>query len=570
MKQLYKISNSRFSILFLIVVLATVNWLTSKWHFKYDLTAEKRFTLSQSTEKFLTSIKKPVEITVFLKGDYPSGFRKLSSGAEDILKEFKEIAGNNIQYKFISPEETIEGTNRTYADTLTAMGMYPINLTAQLKSGQQQQLVFPAAIVKFENKSMPVLLYKGKTPLINNQELSDAEAQLEYNFAHAISQITQNQKLKIAYASGNGEPMDIRVYDLAEQTLKPNYDLSLINIQDQPFISNEFKALLIVKPTLAFDAYEKLKIDQYIMRGGRVLFFIDKLNAEMDSLQIKNEVIAYDRELNLDDLLFKYGVRINPDLVMDLQCDYLPFDVNGNGQFEFIPWNYFPVFESENNHPINKNLGFVSGRFVNSIDLTESDKIKKTVLLSSSVNSRKIATPALISGNENVRAPEDEKFKTSQIPVAVLLEAKFNSYFSNRLSTAFNDSLIKYGVNFQRDCLVENKMLVVADGDMLLNSVVKGSQPLSMGMNPFTYGSQREFPFANRDFLLNSLDFLVSENNLSDAKSKDYVARLLDTKKINEAKTFWQMLNIIFPILIVVVFAVIFQWIRKRKYSSDK
>ncbi len=287
----------------------------------------------------------------------------------------------------------------------------------------------------------------------------------------------------------------------------------------------------------------------------------------MDSLQIKNEVVAYDRDLNLNDLLFKYGVRVNPNLIMDLQCDYLPFDINGNGQFELLPWNYFPVIESAENHPINKNLGYVSGRFVNSIDMVEAEGITKTVLLHSSLNSRIIASPALISGKENSTAPEDNNFKTANIPIAVLLEGKFKSLFSNRLSNEMNDSLKAHHIDFLSSCPIENKMLVVSDGDILMNSVVKGNQPLPMGMNPYTYGSQRQFPFANKDFLLNALDYLINEHNLSEAKSKDYAIRFLDPKKINAQKNFWQLMNIVLPIFMVILFALVFQFLRKRKYA---
>jgi gliding-associated putative ABC transporter substrate-binding component GldG len=324
----------------------------------------------------------------------------------------------------------------------------------------------------------------------------------------------------------------------------------------------------MVKPTQPFTEEAKLKLDQYVMNGGKILMFADRLNAEMDSLQIKNEVIAYDRGLQLNDLVFKYGARINADLIMDLQCDYLPFDVNGNGQFELLPWNYFPVLESKSNHPINKNLGFVAGRFVNSIDTVDAEGIQKTILLSTSANARKIATPALISGKENVAAAENEKFKTANIPVAVLLEGKFTSLFANRSSQAMRDSIEAYGGQFLPQCLADNKMILVADGDIVLNSVVKGNQPIPMGMNPYTYGTQREFPFANKEFLQNCLEYLINENSLSEAKSKDYVVRLLDTKKVAEEKTFWQMINIALPVLLVMLFAFIFQWLRKRKYSK--
>ncbi len=568
MRIVKKIFRGSLGTFVVLLILIGINFVASLHHTRIDFTSEKRFTLSKTTKSLLENVDDKITIDVFLKGNYPSGFKKLASSAEDLLREFQGVVGNKIQYHFISPNDKVEGTEIAYSDTLSAMGLFPINLTAQVKDGQEQQNVYPFALVHYKERTLPVELYKGKTPLISFQELNNAEAMLEFNFGNAIAKIKQEQKIKIGYAIGNGEPMDYNVYDLAEVVLKPNYNLSLVNIDVQNFIPSDFKALLIVKPTLAFTEQEKLKLDQYVMQGGKILFFIDELNAEMDSLKIKNEVVAYDRELNLKDLLFRYGVRINTNLVMDLQCDYLPFDVNGNGQFEFLPWNYFPVLESSNNHPINKNLGFVSGRFTNSLDTIEVEGIKKTILLQTSVNSRIIATPALISGKENSTAPEDEKFKKANIPVAVLLEGKFKSFFANRLSNEMKDSLQKSGLTFSPVCIDDNKMIVVGDGDMVMNEMAKGNQPLSMGMNAFTFGSQRQFPFANKDFLLNALDYLIDENGLSEAKGKEYVARLLDNKKVNDEKFYWQVLNILLPIIALVLFAIIFSWSRKRKYTS--
>ena len=550
----------------MIILLAGINWAASVWHSRIDLTNENRFTLSDASVKLLRKLNEPVTVEVFLKGHYPSGFRKLSASTQDVLREFKEVAGTKIQYRFISPDETLPGTSVKYGDTLAGIGLFPINLTSQVEQGQQQQFVYPFALVHYKEKSIPVTLYQGKTPLINFQELSGAEAMLEYNFINAISKVTQLTKPTVAYAMGNGEPNDIRIYDLMERYLKADYDLQACNLVDDPFIPGDFKVLLVVKPTLPFTEAQKLKLDQYVMNGGKILWFIDRLNAEMDSLQLKNEVIAYDRDLQLNDLFFKYGVRQNADLVMDLQCDYLPFDVNGNGQFEFLPWNYFPVFEGNNNHPINKNLGFVVGRFVNSIDTVEAEGISKTILLSSSANSRTISTPALISGKENVNAPEDAKFNKTHIPVAVLLEGKFISLYRNRLSQAMRDSLARYDQPYLPQNVSGTKMIVVSDGDMVLNSVFKNN-PLPMGANPFTYGSQRDIPFANGNFLENCMEYLVNENNLMEAKSKEYVVRLLDSKKVKQEKTTLQIINIIVPVLTVILFALLFGWLRKRKYS---
>lgn len=562
-----KVFNNKWWFPLVLILFIAVNWAASVMHSRLDFTNEKRFTLSQATKKLLRAIKEPVVVDVFLKGNYPSGFKKLGSSTEDLLQEFKEVAGKNFQYNFISPEDELEGTSVKYGDTLSALGLYPINLTSQVKEGQQQQFVYPVALVHYNNKTIPVRLYQGKSPLINFQELNSAEALLEYNIANAISKAARDEKSMIGYASGNGEPMEYSIYDLVENILNIDYKLSIFNLNTQPIIPEQFKILVVVKPTIGFSDEAKFKLDQYVMHGGKILMFVERLNAEMDSLQINNEVIAYDRDLKLNDLLFRYGVRINPDLVMDLQCDYLPFDVNGNGQFELLPWNYFPVLESKSNHPINKNLGFVAGRFASSMDTVEAEGITKTILLSSSANARTIGSPALISGKENVSAPEDEKFKRANIPVAVLLEGKFRSFYTNRLSQNMIDTLRKSGTQFLSESISDNKMIIVSDGDIVLNSLVKG-QPIPMGMNPYTYGTQSEFPFANRDFLQNCLDYLINENGLSEAKAKDYTARLLDTKKVNSEKGFWQLINIAAPIAIVIFFALLFQWLRKRKYSA--
>ena len=565
MSNVRKKGKSRLWLVLTVAVLAALNWLASLYHTRIDLTNEKRFTLSGSTKKILKGLDDLVEVKVFLKGDFPSGFKKLANSTEETLQEFKEVAGKNLKYEFVSPDDVMEGTQVKWGDTLSSMGLYPINLKSQLKAGEQQQLVYPVALVRYKEKVAPVKLYNG-IPNIGRQEINSAEAMMEYQLADGIYKLSEHEKPMIAYSFGNGEPQDARVYDLVENLLKNDYNLKMVNLNTIPLLTDTFKLLMIVKPTRPFSDIEKLRLDQYVIHGGKLLMFVDKLDAEMDSLRIKNEVVAYDRELGLNDLLFKYGVRINNDLVMDLQSDKLPFDVNGNGQYEFLSWNYFPVFASKSDHAVNRNLGLISGRFVNSVDTIEAEGIKKTILLSSSTNARKISAPAIISGKENVNAPEDDKFKTADIPVAVLLEGKFISMFRNRLSQALNDSLTSYGEAFQPESLVNNKMIIAADGDIVLNSVAK-NEPLPMGTNPFTYGSQYEYRFANRDFVQNCLDYLIDQSGLSDAKAKDYTLRLLDSKKLKEQKTNWQLINIAAPILIVIFFAFIFQWIRKRKYS---
>lgn len=555
-----------------LLLLVLLNWAASVWHSRLDFTDEKRFTLSHPTRKLLRNIKEPVTIDVFLKGNYPSGFKKLAASTADILQEFKEVAGSKVRFNFKSLEDVVPGTGVTYNDTLPALGFNYINLTSQVEQGQQQQVVYPIALVYDGNDTIPVTIFEKKAvadPSFKNRitsgELNSAEATLEYKFADAISKISRETRPVVGYAIGNGEPVQVNTYDLVENVLRPEYDIFTFDPNSQPRVPEDFKVLMVVKPAKGFSEEAKLKLDQYVMGGGKLLMFVDRLNAELDSLQ-KGEVVAYDRELNLNDLLFKYGARINPDLVMDLQCDFLPFDVNGNGQFELLPWNYFPVLESPSNNPINKNLGFVAGRFVNSIDTIETEGIKKTILLTSSPNARTIGTPAIISGRENSVEPQNEKYNKPNIPVAILLEGKFRSLYSNRVSQAMNDSISKYGATFIPQS-GDNKMIIVSDGDIVLNSVIKG-EPIPMGMNPYTYGTQRAFPFANKDFIKNCLDYLINENDLSEAKSKDYVVRLLDSKKVEEEKKKWQLINIGLPVVLVLLFSFIFQWLRKRRYTK--
>ncbi len=569
MTLLNKIWKSKLWLLITIVLLVAVNWLASLYHTRIDFTNEKRFTLSSATKKVLKKLDDVVQVDVFLKGDFPSGFKKLANSTGEILQEFKEIAGKKLQYRFISPEENVEGTEVKWSDTLNSMGIAPLIVNAQIKSGEQQLKVFPVALATYKGSIYLINLYEGNNVNLTASEINSSEALLEYVFAKAVHQLTAKSKSMIAYSIGNGEAVGPESFDIRTE-LQYDDTLFMLNLNKIKFIPDTFDLLLIVKPTIQFSDDEILKIDQFVMRGGKLLIFVDKLSAEMDSLQIKNEVIAYDRNLELDNLLFKYGIRIKPELLMDLQCDRLPFDINGDGQYKLLPWNYFPLFQSSSNHIINKNLGFVNSRFVNSIDTSiEAEGIYKTVLLKTSSKSRTISTPALISGKENVIEPESEKYIKQGIPAAVLLEGKFTSLFKNRISQSHLDSLNYFGYNYLQECLKPNKVIVVADGDIVLNSFYK-DQPLPMGVNPYSMVNGRQsFPVANRTFLQNCVEFLIDDNGLIEAKSKDYTLRFLDPGKIEKGKTTWQIINIAVPILLVFLFAVVYQFIRKRKYTLN-
>ena len=566
--------------LVLLLALLAINLLASFVHFRVDLTEEKRYSLTNTAKELLKGLEEPLSIVVFLKGDYPVEFRKLSNTTGEFLSILKETNPSKIQYRFIDPQEEPIG-NKTWADSLQALHISPINITLQVKAGQENKIAFPYAMIQYKGETSFVNLFQNSKRSISAAELNNAEAMMEYQFARSIDKLVHPQKPFIAYSIGNGEPTGPEIFSMQRaidpesvqqftgENEKSDYQLFLFNIKTQPAIPDTMKVLLLVKPAEAFTDDEKLKIDQYLMRGGKVLCFIDNLYAEQDSLSMKAQLVAYERNLGLQDQFFRYGVRINPDLIMDLQCDFLPFAVGGsasNPQYEFLRWNYYPLFESRNNHSINKNIGLVAGRYVNSLDTVEAAGIKKTFLLQSSANSRIISTPALISPNENRNSPEDALFKQKDIPAAVLLEGSFTSFFKNRLSRAQADSLSALG-GFREASAPNAKMIVVADGDIVLNDVSTKEGPLPLGLNLFTIGSQYEYQFANREFLLNCLEYLTSKSNIAETRNKEIVLRLLDTRKVEEQKTKWQFINIGLPVLLVVLFGIIYQQLRKRKYA---
>lgn len=581
MKAINKIIASKYGWLVLLTGLFVVNYLASVIYARIDLTKEKRYTLSSATRKLVAALDDKVQIDVFLKGDFPSGFRKLAGTTKEFLGLLKDRNGSKIRFRFISPTETIPGGDVMYGDSLVKMGAIPINLTVQKKEGQSSNIIFPVAVISYKGKQELVNLYPGASSHISQEEINSAEALMEYQFVKALDKITQDKKPTILYATGNGEPTDFRTINL-EQTLVRDYRFGPYDIAAHP-IPGEADVVMIVKPALQFTEDEKLKLDQFVMRGGKLLCFIDNLIAEQDSLSMKPETIAYDRNLNLTDLFFRYGLRINTDLVMDLQCDVLPFVVGGtaeNPQMEFLPWNYYPLLISGNNK-LTKGLGYVSSRFANSIDTIAVKGVRKEPLLVTSSNSRIISTPARISLNENKTTPEDEKFRRNAIPVAMLLEGKFTSLFRNKLTAADEDSLKARGETF-RETSGENKMIVAADGDIVFNDFVPGEgpsappQPIQMGWNRYTYTEYQKqsdyaklfVPVSNREFLLNSLEYLTSNPAISETRNKDIVLRLLDTKKVKSGKNTWQLINIALPVLLVILFGWFYQEIRKRKYAA--
>ena len=563
---------SKYWWIYLLILLIGINYFSSLVHFRLDLTQEKRYTLSAPTKKILNNLDDQVSITVFLDGEMPAGFKKLRQTTAEMLQEFREIAKANLQFRFVRPGDASDSSSLSM-DSLLRLGLKPTNVRVQAKEGEgeEQRYLFPGAIVSYQDRIVPVDFLEGAsnagdiTSALNS--LNSAEALLEYKLINGIQKISTDSVPIVGYLLGNGETFSPNVKDLVENTLRANYGFSFVPIDSVPLIPPVFDALVIVKPTIPFTERQKLKLDQYVMHGGKIIWLIDRLYAELDSLmRSKSDFVAFDRELNLDDLLFKYGVRINPDLVQDLQSDKLPMVVGNVGnqpQMELVPFPYFPLLTPNSNNPVTSNLDQVLSIFPNSIDTVEAPGIKKTILLTSSATGKRLSTPAIVTLN-SVRTEEDLKtFTAAHVPVAILLEGKFNSLFSNRIAASTRDSLNNYYQQpFLSESALDNKMLVVSDADIVSNVVTQNEGPLYMGYNQFTRQQ-----FANKNFILNALEYMVNPSGILETRSKDFTLRLLDYKKVEEERFKWQLINIGLPILLILFFGLIYQALRKRKYQ---
>jgi gliding-associated putative ABC transporter substrate-binding component GldG len=567
-----KIIRARFGWLAVLAALLGLNLLSSVLHVRLDLTEERRFTLSDATRRLVSELQGPVEITVLLDGDMPAGFQKLANASRDLLNDLRDIAPDRVNFTFARPVPDADDSTRAFVyDSLQRLGVSPTNVKAQTKKGEgsEETLLFAGAVVRYGDHTVGVDLLSGQSQRSGIESLNNAEALLEYRFADAIRKASRETVPLVGYLAGNGEPLDYRIYDLIEQTFRPNYAFRIIPIDSVTHIPSDFSAVCVVKPTQPFTDAQKLKIDQYVMRGGRVVWMLDNLYASLDSLQrSEGSFIAFDLGLNIEDLLFRYGVRINRDLVQDLQNDGIPSVIGQMGdkpQIEVLPWPYYPLLRHNGQHPIAKNMDYVLSKFPQSLDTIKAQGIRKTILLTTSNTARSLPTPAKVEW-ESIRTQEDlESFRASDIPVAVLLEGRFSSLYANRIGRAQSDSLqVLQGTPFLSASEREGKMVVVADGDLPLNEVSQQDGPLQMGMNAYTRQQ-----YANRSFLLNTLEYLTDSTGILETRSKDYTLRLLDEKRVETERLQWQLIDIIGPMLLMLLFIAGWQYWRKRRYGAN-
>jgi gliding-associated putative ABC transporter substrate-binding component GldG len=564
-----KIKNIRNWFLPLLVI-AAVNCLSYFFHAGIDLTAEKRFTLAPSTRAMVASLAEPLTLTVYLEGDIPAGFKRLANAAEEMGASFRSISEGKFQVVFERPGEGLGDTAKAILfDSLQRMGINPTNVKAQEKKGEQSEetLVFPGAVLTGSNGAIGIDFLEGQSNLNGLESLNNAEALMEYKLAKAMILLTRDTIPLVGYLTGNGQPLDLSVYDLVEKVLRKDHRFRILPIDSVTYIPDEFAALVIAKPTSPFNASQKLKIDQYIMHGGKLLWAVDNLYASMDSLQRSSgSFVAFDLGLDLDEQLFKYGVRINRDLLQDLECDKVPSVIGSIGdkpQIELLPWPYAPLLRNTGDHPISKNLDFVLSSFPQSIDTVSAPGIRKQVILGSSSYSRTLQTPALVEWR-SIKTEEDlTQFNKKNKAVAVLLEGKFRSALANRISSAELQQLaVEYRRPFLSAAASDNSMIVISDGDILTNAVSQQDGPMAMGMNSYTRQQ-----FANRDFISNCLFYLTGGASIMEARSKTFRLRLLDKEQLENNKLFWQMLNILLPLAFPLALYFIYGILRKRKYA---
>jgi gliding-associated putative ABC transporter substrate-binding component GldG len=555
---------TRLFIFFGIIVL--VNVLSSAFIFRIDLTSDNRFTLTDSTKKLLRNLDDVVFVKVYLEGDFPSGFKRLSNSSREMLDEFKVYGGDKIQYEFEDPTEgKTEKELNDVLKELSEKGLEPTNVQNQAGDEYSEKIIVPGAILNYKGQSVPINLLENTPGTGPQMALNNSIAHLENKFSVAIHQISMIRKPKIGFILGQGEMNNLQMADFMK-LLSGFYELIPVELESEIQIKNDIRVVVIAKPTKPFSEENKFKLDQYIMNGGKTLWLVEALHAELDSVVLRPSFLTVDYPLNLEDQLFRYGIRINPDLMLDLQCNPVPLLVSYEGQkpsFKLFPCYYFPIFTAKSEHPIVKNIDAVASQFASTIDTLALKGVKKTILLSSSSNSRIVFTPWLIDFRELKNRPRPEDYKKTDLISAVLLEGEFPSVFTNRVSPemqkTLNDSL---HMPF-REQSADTKMIVISDGDIAKNEINAQRQPSALGYYRFT----GEF-FGNSNFLLNCIDYLTGFEEHIDTRSKTMKLRMLDAAKVKQEKSKWQLINMIAPLVALAVFGLIFNFVRYRKYAK--
>lgn len=569
MKIKSKKTQSILNLLLIIGIAIFLNILGNTVYEHFDLTEEKRFTLSEPTQEILENLDEVVYVQVLLDGEFPAGFKRLQRAVEELLEDFRSESGY-IEYEFVNPLEGLNSSEeiRMVQENLMKEGLVPTLLTVQGVEGREEKVIYPWAKIRFKGRAAAVDLLDENANGGQEQQLNKSIATLEYNFANVITKLDRGTRDIIAFTTGHGELDGLEKQDLVKN-LRGFFDVGNYDISQAPFIpADTIKLLIVAKPEQPFSERDKFKLDQYVMEGGKVLWLLDPLVVNLDSLRGTGAYVPYDNALQLDDLLFKYGIRINPDMVMDLQSTRIPLVVDPKTKRqELFKWPYFPMVYGSNNHPITKNLDAVNLDFPATLDTTVRVKnVKKTVLLHSSPNSR--TQPNVTRLNFEVLRPgglDPNSFNKKNLPVAMLLEGTFKSAYASRATESLRQGMAQLGRTIKEES-VPTGMIVVADGDVARNALISRQD---QKVHPLGYNVFERRKFANKDFLVNAVEYLLDDSGLIAARSKEVKLRLLDPVKAKAEKTKWQLINIIFPLLFLAVFGVGYNFWRRRKYAYN-
>jgi len=559
--------NSWISFFITIAGIILTAWVLSLSRIRLDLTEDKRYTLSDQSVKVLKGIKNDIYIQVYLDGEMQIPLKRLKRSVQEMLEEFRIASDRKITFQFINPSASGDEEQReAIFQVLYNKGLIPVRAHyTDDAGGTSQRLVFPGMIINYDGIEVPVNFLKNNQALSYEQNILHSIEGLEYEMIQTIATVSSDTIHKVAFLEGHGELSEVEVADIT-LNLSKYFTIDRGVINGIHGILDQYSAVIIAAPDEQFSEADKFVIDQYIMNGGKVLWLLEQVYVNRDSLSF-GETAGFYYPLNIEDQLFRYGARINPEVIQDMMdCMLIRLSVTaGGGQRQIVPapWIYYPLLSPNQNHPVTRNLNKVKGEFVNTIDTVGMDKsIKKTILLHTSDYSRTISPPMFIKLQEAETVPDAKEFNKSRLTAAVLLEGVFSSAFRNRMPGAF---LGESNIQVSNESL-PTRMIVIADGDIIRNEVQRSGSteiPLPLGQDKYT-GQL----FGNRDFLLNCVNYLVDQNDLMQLRSREMKLRLLDRAKIKDQRIFWQVLNVMAPVILVILSGLIYHFIRVRAYSK--
>ncbi|MCS6991998.1 MAG: gliding motility-associated ABC transporter substrate-binding protein GldG [Chitinophagales bacterium] len=553
------------TLLLAIGIMGALAVVNHYYFLRIDLTADKRYTLTDSTRYMLQNLDDVVFVRVFLEGSFPGGFRRLATATREMLDEMKVYAGRRLQYEFINPLK--DKNEREIQETVKALGekgLQPANVQMRRGDEYSQQLVIPGALVYYKGREAAVNLLISPRGMPTDQSLLLSLSRLEHQFGKAIRQLSFPIRPRLAFLTGHQEVEEFFLVDLLDE-VSAFYDYDFFDLRSRAFIPQRYKVAIIVKPRSSFDEKDKFKLDQYLMNGGRILWMLDALTADVDSVVRKSSFLATDLPLNLEDQLFRYGVRLNPNLVLDLQCAAVPLIVaqqNNQPRFARYPCFYFPVSTPKGTHPIVQRIDAVRLRFASSLDTLNLPQVNTTVLLHSSTRSRLVFTPWLVDFSTLRQRPDVHRFNRGDQIFAVLLEGTFPSLFRNRLTASFEAVLRDSLQQPFKPHSVSTAMIVIADGDIGLNEFDSRGFPLELGYDRF---NNRYFD--NKDFLINCIDYLAGYRTLLDTRNKTIQLRLLDSTKLKTERTWWQLFNVGGPLAMLLTGGTLFILLRRYLHT---